>query len=189
MPRIAVPEGQDPAEYVWSLAPHITPSAQAYSAQIYANTKLSLREMEAARIRIAQLNGCQACRNWRAYRDNAAYVGHAGVDASQANFKRAEPIPEEFYASVENWRNAPPVFSTRERLAIEFADRFARDHLSFDQADALWDELHENFSDSELVDLTLCVGSWIAFGRFARVFDIDGACRVDFSGKRAPAMA
>ena len=30
----------------------------------------------------------------------------------------------------------------------------------------------------ELVDLALCVGAWIAFGRLNRVFDVDGACRV-----------
>jgi hypothetical protein len=28
------------------------------------------------------------------------------------------------------------------------------------------------------VDLALCVGSWLALGRFNQVFDIDGACRV-----------
>ena len=39
-------------------------------------------------------------------------------------------------------------------------------------------ELHREFSDEELVDLALCVGAWIAFGRLNRVFDVDGACRV-----------
>ena len=58
----------------------------------------------------------------------------------------------------------------------EFASRYATDHLGMD--DELWSRLHAHFSDDELVDLALCVGSWLALGRFNRVFDIDGACRV-----------
>ena len=41
-----------------------------------------------------------------------------------------------------------------------------------------WARCHAAFSDDELVDLALCVGSWLALGRFNQVFDIDGACRV-----------
>jgi histidinol-phosphate aminotransferase len=68
------------------------------------------------------------------------------------------------------------VVEERERLAAEFAERFALDHLSMD--DEFWSRLHAAFADDELVDLGLCVGSWIAFGRLNRVFDVDGACRV-----------
>ena len=67
-------------------------------------------------------------------------------------------------------------FSPRERLAAEFADKYATDHLAM--GDELWERLHDNFSDDELVDLALCVGSWLALGRFNQVFDIDGGCRV-----------
>jgi len=178
MPRVHVPDGLDPGAYVWEhMASRITPSARAYSACVYANTRLSLREMEGARYRIAQLNGCQACRNWRSARDNAGYVAQAGVSAEDANFHGAPAISEEFYAAVSDWRTAD-VFTPRERLAIGFAERFATDHLSFDHAEEFWDELHRHFSDDELADLGLSVGSWVAFGRFSRVFDIDGACRI-----------
>ena len=61
-------------------------------------------------------------------------------------------------------------------MSAEFARKFAVDHLSID--DDMWDELHANFTDDELVDLAVCVGAWIAFGRLNRVFDVDGACRV-----------
>jgi hypothetical protein len=64
----------------------------------------------------------------------------------------------------------------RERLSAEFAERYAGDHLGMD--DELWDCLHAHFTDAELVDLGLCVASWLALGRFNRVFDIDGVCRV-----------
>lgn len=42
----------------------------------------------------------------------------------------------------------------------------------------MWDELHACFSDDEIVELTLAVGAWIAFGRLNQVLDIDGGCRV-----------
>ena len=64
----------------------------------------------------------------------------------------------------------------RESLAVEFAERFATDHLNLD--DELWRRLRSAFSDDELVDLAICVGNWLAFGRVNRVFDVDGACRV-----------
>ena len=44
--------------------------------------------------------------------------------------------------------------------------------------DDLWERLHAAFTDDELVELGLCVGSWLALGRLNRVFDVDGVCRV-----------
>ncbi len=84
-------------------------------------------------------------------------------------------IPESFYEAVGE-RSDRASLSERERLAAEFAERYAEDHLHID--DALWGRLHAAFSDDELVDLGLCVASWLALGRFNQVFDIDGACRV-----------
>ena len=82
-------------------------------------------------------------------------------------------MPEEFYAHVGGeWEG----FSQREQLCAEFAERFALDHRSMD--DGFWHRLHAAFTDDELVDLGLCVGAWMAFGRLNRVFDVDGACRV-----------
>ncbi len=56
-------------------------------------------------------------------------------------------------------------------LAAELARQFATDHLGMD--DAFWKRLHAVFSDDELVQLALCVGSWLAFGRLNRVFGVD----------------
>ena len=53
---------------------------------------------------------------------------------------------------------------------------FAADHLGMD--DAFWARLHAAFSDDELVQLGLCTGSWLAFGRLNQVFGVDGACRI-----------
>ena len=67
-------------------------------------------------------------------------------------------------------------FSEREALAAEFAERFALDHLSMD--DPFWVRLRGAFTDSEIVDLGLCVGMWVSQGRLNQILDVDGGCRV-----------
>jgi alkylhydroperoxidase family enzyme len=164
MPRVTVPAEKDPLMYVWTeLASPLTSAAGAYSSAVYEKSSLSLREFEAARITMARINQCNICTEWRTARD----VPSRSVDP--------DAIPESFYEEVgarRNWEG----LSDRERLSAEFAERYSTDHLGMDED--FWARLHRNFTDDELVDLALCVGSWLALGRFNQVFDIDGACRV-----------
>ena len=129
----------------------ITGPAAAFSDAVYRKSTLPLREFEAARITIARVNDCSICLSLRPEGDpgRAFYDAVLGDGAGLAE---------------------------REALAAEFARRFAIDHLGMD--DALWERLHAVFSDDELVQLGLCVGSWLAFGRLNRVFGVDGACRI-----------
>ncbi len=167
MPNVDVPDGKDPLVYVWTeLAPPLTSAAGAYSSAVYERSSLSLREFEAARITMAAINQCAICIGWRTARD----VPSRGSDPSE--------VPEAFYEAVGDGRWED--LTDRERLAAEFARRYATDHLGMDRS--FWDRLHVAFSDDELVDLALCVGSWLALGRFNQVFDIDGACRVPVPG-------
>jgi len=163
MPRIAVPDGQDPLMHLWAgTDTALTGPAAKFSDAVYKRSKLPLREFEAARISIARINDCTICRTMR-----------------------AEDGPDEtFYEALLEGRRDAEGLSERESLAAEFAHRFAVDHLEMD--DDLWDRLHAAFSDDELVELGLCVGSWLAFGRLNRVFDVDGACRIpEGHGRRA----
>ena len=163
MPRVSVPTGQDPASYVWgTLAGELAGPATAFSSAVIAGSTLSLREYEAARISIAGINDCELCLSWR----SAAKM--------RANDDDPASLPEDFYAAV--LARDHRALTARERLCAEYATRFATDHLAID--DQLWGEIHENFSDAEVVDLTLCVGSCLIFGRLNRVLDIDGGCRV-----------
>ncbi len=152
MPRIDVPEEQDPLLHFWGVAPALSGPVAAFSDAVYRRNTLPLREFEAARITIAQVNGCAICLNLRTEGgpDQAFYDAVLGEGAG---------------------------LSEREALAAEFAQRFATDHHGMD--DAFWGRLRAVFSDQELVELGLCVGSWLAFGRLNRVFDVDGACRID----------
>ena len=139
----------------------LTGPAAKFSDAVYNRTGLPVGEFEAARITIARINDCTICRSMR----------------TPAGFE------EDVYQALLDgiW---PDSLTEREALAAEFAHRFAIDHLNMD--DDLWQRLHAAFSDDELVELGLCVGSWLAFGRLNRVFDVDGACRIpEGHGRRA----
>jgi alkylhydroperoxidase family enzyme len=174
MPRVTVPSDKDPLVYVWTeLAPPLTAAAASYSSAVYEKSTLSLREFEAARTTMARINQCAICIDWRTARDVPGRASDPGE------------VPESFYEAVGGNGDRSGL-SDREGLAAEFAERYATDHLGMD--DVFWSRLHDRFTDDELVDLALCVGSWLALGRFNQVFDIDGACRVP-AGAVAPASA
>ena len=163
MPNVTIPAAADPLIHVWTqLAPPLTAAAAGYSSAVYEHSSLSLREFEAARITMARINQCALCLDWR----TASDVPSRGA--------AADDVPEDFYSAVG--ADDDRTLSVRERLAAEFARRYSNDHLGMD-AD-FWNRCHDAYTDDELVDLALCVGSWLALGRFNQVFDIDGACRV-----------
>ena len=78
--------------------------------------------------------------------------------------KDAEPnhIDEGFYAEVAPWATTDAL-TDRERLAAEFAQRFALDHHGMD--DDFWARLRAAFADDELADLTICCGMFLGLGR------------------------
>ena len=158
--RIELPADREPVAWVWGeVVPKIGPAAANYSAAVYSASTLSLREFESARARIAQVNHCLFCLDWRTERDG-------------------ETVEESLYGEVENWRDlaASGSLSDRERLAAEYAERFASDHLSLDADEDFWARFHAAYTDAEIIELSMCIGSWIAFGRLNHVLGIDAAC-------------
>ncbi|HEX4175627.1 MAG TPA: carboxymuconolactone decarboxylase family protein [Acidimicrobiales bacterium] len=152
MTRIAAPQSSMGEHIDWALLrPKMAAGMGKLSEAVYGNSQLSVREREAARWTIALINDCAVCRDTRA-RDGHA----AGAD-------------EPFYAEVSDWRSAQEL-SDRERLAAEFAERFALDHQAMD--DELWDRLHAVYSDEELADLTICCGAFLGLGRTLAVVGV-----------------
>jgi hypothetical protein len=41
-----------------------------------------------------------------------------------------------------------------------------------------WRELHDAFSDREIVSMTLSIASWIALGRTVHTLELDGMCMI-----------
>ena len=153
--RVDVPEGQDPIMHVWgAMVPRIGIPAATFSGAVYEHSTLPLHEFEAARLTIADVNGCVFCQDWRTERD--------GVTVEDG-------VEEE----VRNWQTST-VLTERAKLAAEYARRFAEDHHNLD--DEFWDRMYAHYSQEEVVELSMCLGSWIAFGRLNRVLGLDTAC-------------
>jgi len=152
MARISFPERGLGEHVDWALMrPEMAVGMGALSKAVYENTRLALREREAARWTIALINDCVVCRDTRA-REGA----EAGVD-------------EAFYDEVASWRTSDAL-SDREKLAAEFAQRFALDHLAMD--DDFWTRLHGAFADDEIADLTMCCGMFLGLGRILAVIGV-----------------
>lgn len=179
MPRISIPteHAHDPLGYAWTqFTPEIGAAAAAFSLTVYENSQLSMREMEAARMRTALINGCHLCRDMRAARDLPGHIERSGGDAARAASVRDNTPPDEqFYAEISDWRNSN-AYSPRERLAIEYAERLGEAPRSMDEDEEFWARMHDFFSDREIVDMTFSIGSWIALGRFTHVLALDGVC-------------
>jgi len=155
MSRLELPDGDQPEIVrVWGLRPEMGKAVQGISYAVYSQSRLPARVREAARMRIAQINDCVVCRGWR-----IPELAEQGVT-------------EELYEHVDDPDAGD--YSEQERLAIEFAERFALNHRSLD--DAFFVRLREHFTDPEILDLTICVGNWLAFGRLTMVLDLDEAC-------------
>lgn len=152
---VDIPEGKDPIGYVWGdMVPGIGPAASNFSLAVYAHTTLGLREFEAARLRIAQINGCVFCLDWRTERDG-------------------QKVEESFAAAVTDWRNSSAL-NERAQLAAEYAERYALDHHNLDED--FWSRMTAHYSQAEIVELSMCLGSWLAFGRLNHVLGIDAVC-------------
>ena len=159
MARINVPDGPGgDAAMVWSLRPEMAGMVDRMITTAYQRSKLPAVEREVARMRIAQLNDCTACSTFR-----APSVLAAGV-------------PEEHYRHLDDYRTFPG-YSERQRLAIEYAERFAADHRDID--DELFTRLRAQFADDEILDLTLCCAVFLGLGRTLEVLGITDNCPLD----------
>ncbi|MER5949582.1 carboxymuconolactone decarboxylase family protein [Streptomyces sp. NPDC001904] len=153
---IDVPDDKDPIAYVWGeMVPGIGVAAAQFSMSVYDHSTLGLREFEAARLRIAQINGCLFCLDWRTERDGE------------------EKVEESFIDAVAEWRTTD-AFDERTRLAAEYAERYALDHHGLD--DAFWQRMTAHYSQTQIVELSMAIGSWLAFGRLNHVLGLDAVC-------------
>jgi AhpD family alkylhydroperoxidase len=158
MARLELPEGDQPEIVkVWSLRPEMGAAVAGLSTAVYQQSALPARVREAARMRVAEINGCVVCQDWR-----IPELAEQGVD-------------EELYANVSSFADHPG-YSAQERLAVEYAEKFCLDHRSID--DAFFARLKGHFTDPEILDLTICIGNWVAFGRLTMLLDLDEACEV-----------
>lgn len=131
--------------------PAIAKGIVALGAGLKADGALPERLTELVRLRIAFHNQCRSCMAIR-YRDALA----AGVD-------------EALVCSLERPADAPDL-SDAERAALDYADRFANDHLSID--DAVYGGLRLHFDEGQIVALGCWVAFCVGFGRLGASWDM-----------------
>jgi len=149
--RLEIPPGEGgDAVQIWSLQPELGAAATRLVDAAYNKSILPVRVREAARMRIAQLNDCTVCLAFR------------------ADKVRAQGLDEDFYRAVGSQADA--ALDEQERLAVEYAERFAVDHTSID--DAFVERLRTSFTDSEIFDLTVCLSAFLGLGRTLRALGI-----------------
>ena len=77
-------------------------------------------------------------------------------------------LTEEKIAQLAEYSHHP-LFTERERLALEYAEKMALDHVSL--GDAFFRRLRAEFSDPEIVELGMAIGQYIGFGRLLHVLE------------------
>jgi len=159
MARLDVPDGPGgEAAMIWTLRPQLGAMVERMIRGAYQESILHAEERELARMRIAQINDCMACSDFR-----APSVLDAGI----------EP---QLYENVAEYVSYPG-YTPRQRLAIEYAERFANDHATV--GDAFFGRLRALFSDEEILDLTLCIAVFLGLGRSLTVLGVDQSCAID----------
>lgn len=143
---------------VWALRPEMGAMVATMVRTIYGSSILPAPEREAARMKIAAINECDACSTFR-----APSVRAAGVD-------------DDLYCHVGDYKSYEG-YTERQRLAIEYAERFATGSDAVD--DEFFDRLHSAFSDPEILDLTMCIAAYLGLGRALAVLGIDEPTTID----------
>ena len=162
--KIDLPEGTEPQQdRVWKLRPELGEAAAHMAEAAIYKSILPDRLKEAVRYKLAQINGCLICQDWR---DTA--------------------FGDESYAEIESFSSSNR-FTTREKLAIEFAELFALNHEALD--DDFFKLLKQQFTSAEILDLTFYTGRFMAFGRLVHVLGLDDTCELQLPWKTAATEA
>lgn len=139
-----------------SLVPHFVDAVNALEKAVWASP-LPRRTHELVRMRVAEINGCMLCMTWR-----------------------NEWADEASLAAVSQYATSA-LFSDAEKVALEYAERFATDSKGID--DDMLARLGAHFSPGEMADLTLVLGKYLAMGRFMQVLDLDQACTISYDAE------
>lgn len=158
MSRIGDFADDDAAGWVMK-SPDIGMAMVGFTNAVYHENRLPMRVRELARMVIALDNECVVCQNTRDSAGNAAGVG------------------EDLYDHAAQWKTWPG-YSPQERIAAEFAARFASDHTGLRGDEEFWDRCNEQFDSELLTDLALSCAMWLGMGRMLRTLDIGQSCRI-----------
>lgn len=107
--------------------------------------------LELVKMRASQLNGCAYC-----------------LDMHSKDARAAGETEQRLYL-LNAWRESP-FYSERERAALAWTEALTRISKTKDVPDTLYDEARKQFSDKELVDLSLAIIAINGWNRLAIPF-------------------
>lgn len=109
--------------------------------------------LELVKMRVSQINGCAYC-----------------LDMHSKDARAAGETEQRLHV-LAAWREAP-FYSPRERAALAWAEAVTLVATN-DLPDALYDEVHGQFNDKELVDLSMAIITINSWNRLAIGFRAD----------------
>lgn len=120
-----------------------------FGGALKRNRTLPERLVELVRLRVAFFNQCRSCMAIR-YSDAVA-----------------DGVTEGLVCSLERPQEAENL-TAAEKAAIRYGELMATDHLAID--DAMYDQLREHFTESQIVELGMTVAFFVGFGRLAATY-------------------
>lgn len=149
--------------------PEVAGALGSVRAALQASGTLPPRLVELVRLRIAFHNQCRSCMSVRY---------QSAIE---------DGLTEGAVCSLERPADAD-YLSSAERSALRFADLFATDHLSID--DAVYDDMRRYFTEDELVELGVHCAYAVGMGRLAATWavtdDVPDAFRSTSDSPLAP---
>jgi len=176
--RVTVPDDREPLVHILNHlgTAKLVETRQRMFRTMYdaPETTLTAREREGMRILGAVRTNCPICAGMRLWRDWPGFLGGE--------------IPEEFYQNAADCNYAWEGFSPREKLLIEFADRFENDIDSVNGDDMLWERMHALLTETEIGDAVLMLACWEGTGRALKALGIGSVCVVPPSAETLAAL-
>lgn len=176
--RIDVPEGREPLVHILNHlgTDKLVESRQRTFRTIYdaPETSLTAREREGMRIMGAARTNCPICAGMRMWRDWPGFLGGE--------------ISEEFYENAIACNYDWEGFTDREKLLIEFADRFESDIEGINGDDVLWERMHAHLTEAEIGDTVIMLACWVGTGRALKALGIGSVCVVPPSDETIAAL-
>lgn len=128
---------------IWAHRPELAHAWLGTMAQIHEHGVLDARLRELVRLKIASITTCPVCQIAR----------------------KSDEVSEADVIACGDWSD--PRFSLAEQAALRFAEGFAGDYFSLD--DAVYDHLRQHFTDAQIVELHMFCGLMLAGGRMTYV--------------------
>jgi len=106
----------------------------------------------------------------------------------RSHVAKAEGLTENMVAQLLDYESSTQ-FSEREKAALRYADAFKKGERAID-SDEIFAQLHEHFSDEEIIELGLFCAETDGVGKFVRSLNViswEEACSLNPNLRDAPA--